>query len=96
MLELTPLQPEDQVAIIAPAGSMASERIEAGIVALQAAGLNPVVFDQAYLQTGRYDGTPAQRVAALHEAFETPLSKPFSAPVAALAVLSCWICSTLI
>jgi muramoyltetrapeptide carboxypeptidase len=75
MLELTPLQPEDQVAIIAPAGSMANERIEAGIVALQAAGLNPVVFDQAYLQTGRYAGTPAQRVAALHEAFENPAIK---------------------
>lgn len=71
-LQLTPLRPNDQIAIIAPAGSMAQDRIEAGVAALRTAGLHPVVSDQAYLQTGRYAGTPAQRVAALHEAFENP------------------------
>lgn len=62
-----------RVAVIAPASSANSERIEQGMAALRARGFNPVPGQYALgKQPPYFSGTTAERLADLHAAFANP------------------------
>lgn len=65
----SPLRAGDAVAIIAPAGLVAEGRLEAGIAEIERAGFVPFVHPQCHDRHGRFAGTDAARLAALHEVF---------------------------
>jgi muramoyltetrapeptide carboxypeptidase len=61
------------IAIVAPASSAKSDRIERGISALQSLGFTPKLGSNALLRGPLYfAGTPAERLADLHAAFSDP------------------------
>ena len=67
------LPPSPLVAIVAPSGDARSERIEAGVAALESRGWRPRFMPHARGRHAPYfSGTPQQRAADLHAAFLDP------------------------
>jgi muramoyltetrapeptide carboxypeptidase len=66
------LEPGARVALLAPAGPVDAERIEASTARCRALGLEPVVFPSAGARRGYLAGTDRQRLADLQAAFDDP------------------------
>lgn len=66
------LRAGDKVAIVAPAGPVQPERLEAGLQVLRGWGLQPQVYPHVLTQTGFLAGTDAQRSADLCAALTDP------------------------
>lgn len=64
------LRPGARVALVAPAGPVAAERIEASEQRCRALGLEPVVFPSAAARHRFLAGTDAERLADLQSAFD--------------------------
>lgn len=61
-----------RVALVAPAGPVAPERVDAAVERLRALGLDPVPGASASRQTGYLAGSDAERLADLQTAFDDP------------------------
>ncbi len=66
------LGPGARVALVAPAGPVSPERIEASVARCLALALDPVVFPAASARHGFLAGTDAERLADLQSAFDDP------------------------
>lgn len=66
---LSPLRPGDTVAVIAPSGLVAEGRLEAGAAEIERAGFVPFIHPQCHHRHGRFSGTDAERLAAVHQVF---------------------------
>ena len=68
-----PLQPGDQIAIVAPASSFAQEQLQAGAEELRSLGFVPVYDERSLFERRPYTaGSSAVRAAALREAWLNP------------------------
>ncbi|HVH58568.1 MAG TPA: LD-carboxypeptidase [Vicinamibacterales bacterium] len=68
-----PLQPGDQIAIVAPASSVAQEQLQAGAEELRSLGFVPVYDERSLFERGPYTaGSSAVRAAALRDAWLNP------------------------
>ena len=64
------LRPGSRVALVAPAGPVSPERIEASVARCGALGLEPVVFPSAAARYRFLAGTDAERLGDLQSAFD--------------------------
>lgn len=72
---LSPLQPGDKVAVIAPANYFAEERLEPGLDDIRSAGFVPFVHVQCIARQGRFAGCDDVRRAALEDCYRDPSIK---------------------
>jgi muramoyltetrapeptide carboxypeptidase len=71
LMKLAPIAPGAGISVIAPASFAMQERIERGLAAVTALGFEPRPAPNAQLRGPLYfAGTPEQRLADLHSAFE--------------------------
>lgn len=69
---LAPLRPGDRVRIVAPGGAVERERLEEGLVALRAMGLEPVFDEQVFARQRYFAGDDSVRVGQLQAALSDP------------------------
>jgi muramoyltetrapeptide carboxypeptidase len=68
-----PLQPGDQIAVVAPASSFAQEQLQAGVEELRSLGFVPVYDERSLFERRPYTaGSSAVRAAALRDAWLNP------------------------
>jgi muramoyltetrapeptide carboxypeptidase len=70
LLKPKALRPGSRVALVAPAGPISPERIEASVGRCLSLGLDPVVFPSASARHRYLAGTDAERLADLQSAFD--------------------------